>query len=325
MRPPEPAITREPASTAPSPGRAATGGTAVVLLLALLLGCATQPEGSGGNPGDGDTAAEADAGWDDADGWNGWEEGTWDPLERYNRWVFAFNETLDSYVVRPAAVAYRDRVPRGVRRPLGSFVDNLQEPFRAGNHYLQGDPGAGTRSVTRFLINSTVGLLGLFDVAGAAGLERKDTDLGLTLGHWGAPEGPYLVLPALGPSTLRDSSGLAGEYLTRTYHRPMHWADLGRAERYSRAALTGLDTRVDLLSLDELMAETGTDPYIFMRESYLQNRRERLGEDDWDDWDDWDDGDGWDDEWNDGDDGDDDSEWEDDGWDDGYDEDGEGW
>ena len=169
--------------------------------------------------------------------------------------------------------------------------------------------------MTRFAINSTIGIFGLFDVAGAFGLERERTDLGLTLGEWGTPEGPYLVVPLLGPSTLRDASGLAGQYYTRHYHAPMHWADLERPERYSTAVVTGIDARSRLLGLDEMMAETGTDPYVFMRESYLQNRREQLGEDDWDDWDDWDD-DEWNDEeeWDDEDDWDEDTEWDDDEW-----------
>lgn len=274
-------------------------------LLPLVTACATP---SGQEAEDSDTAEEGEA----EDQWaeDDWEQGTWDPLEPFNRWVFAFNDRVDTYALRPAAVAYRDYVPRGVRRPIGRFLGNLREPYSAANYYLQGEVAAGTRSTARFLINTTVGVLGLFDVAGAAGLEQERTDLGLTLGRWGAPEGPYLVLPLLGPSHARATSGLAGRYLSRDYHDPLHWLEAGQGVRYTSTVLEGLDTRVDLLSLDELMAESGTDPYVFMRESYLQNRRERLGEDDWDDWDSEGGDDGWDDaewedseDWEEGDDG----------------------
>ncbi|MCC3751917.1 MAG: VacJ family lipoprotein [Halorhodospira halophila] len=272
-------------------------GALLLALLPLLGACASS--GDSGNPNGEDEWATEDEAWDDDDwgAYDDWDQGTWDPLEGFNRRVHAFNEVADRYAIRPVAVAYRDTVPSGVRRPISNFLNNLREPFHAGNQLLQGRASAGTRSVTRFAINSTIGVLGLFDVAGAAGLERERSDLGLTLGHWGAPEGPYLVLPLLGPSTARDSSGLAAQYFSREYHSPTHWADIPSPERYTVPIIAGIDTRVALLSLDELMAETGTDSYIFMRESYLQNRRERLGEDDWGDWDDddWENGD-WDDE-----------------------------
>ncbi len=261
--------------------------TLLLALLPLLTACA----GTGTTEeGPADTTSTADeAAWDD-----GWEQGTQDPLEPYNRWVFAFNQTVDDYALRPVAVAYRDYLPTAVRRPIGNALDNLREPFSAGNYYLQGKLGEGSRSTARFLLNTTVGVLGLFDVAGAAGLEQEQTDLGLTLGEWGTPAGPYLVLPLLGPSNIRDTTGLAGRYLTRDYHDPLHWADVESATRYGVTALNIVDTRAELLSLDELMADSGADPYIFMRESYLQNRRERLAEDEWGEWDSgsWEDG-GW--------------------------------
>ncbi|ABM61756.1 MlaA family lipoprotein [Halorhodospira halophila] len=291
--------------------------TLLLALFPLLGACATTD-----NPNDDgaeDEWAAEDDGWNEYDDW---DQGTWDPLEGYNRRVHAFNDAADRYVLRPVAVAYRDNVPRGVRRPLGNFVDNLREPFHAGNYFLQGRGSDGTRSITRFAINSTIGVLGLFDVAGAAGLESKRTDLGLTLGHWGAPEGPYLVLPLLGPSNARDSSGLTVQYFSRHYHSPTHWTDIPSPERYAAPILAGIDTRVDLLALDELMAETGTDPYIFMRESYLQNRRERLGEDDWDEWDDWDDDEEWDNgDWDEDDEWENDNGWENGDWDEGEEDD----
>lgn len=213
-----------------------------------------------------------------------WGEVTYDPLERYNRWVHSFNMTADEYLLRPLAVTYKERVPAGVRAPVGNFLNNLREPLNAINYYFQGAGEQGTRTLTRFFVNSTIGFLGLFDVAGAAGLERKETDLGLTLGTWGTPEGPYIVLPFLGPSTLRASSGLTIQYLTRDYHSVYSWADVEHHYRHLATGLYGLHLRADLLSLDELMEQSGADPYIFMRESYLQNRRDKLKEDEWGEW-----------------------------------------
>lgn len=242
-----------------------------------LGGCASSPESNNGQ--------------DD------WDEGTADPLERYNRWVHSFNMTADEYLVRPVAVSYQEHVPEGVRGPIGNFLSNLREPFYAANYYLQGNGEQGTRSINRFFINSTLGFLGLFDVADSAGLKQESTDLGLTLGHWGVPRGPYIVLPGLGPSTLRASSGLVFRYSTSDYHSIHSWADVDHNYRYIATGLYGLTLRVDLLALDELMERSGADPYIFMRESYLQNRREKLDKEDWDDWDngDWENG-GWDDD-----------------------------
>ncbi|MCG5547376.1 VacJ family lipoprotein [Halorhodospira halochloris] len=303
---------------------------ALLACIVAVAGCASSPEAN--NPNDTQDEEQNDDwndDWGDDDDWNddwdedGWDEGTSDPLERYNRWVHSFNMTADEYLIRPVAVTYKEQVPDGIRNPIGNFFRNLLEPFYALNHYLQGDGEQGARSINRFFVNSTVGVLGLFDVAGSAGLERERTDLGLTLGHWGTPEGPYIVLPFLGPSTLRDSSGLALQYLTRDYHSVYFWADVDHHQRYLATGLYGLDLRAGLLSLDEMMERTGADPYIFMRESYLQNRREQLGEDDWDDWDDdwddddWDNGDDdWDDEdWDNGDD-----DWDDEDWDNGDDD-----
>lgn len=254
---------------------------------------------------------ESDEGWDDEDwedddwedDWNDtWDDDpTWDPLESWNRRVFAFNEVADTYVIRPTAVVYQENVPRGARRSIRNFLRNLGEPLNAGTNYLRGRGEAGTRNVVRFFVNTTFGVFGLFDVAGAAGIEEDRSDFGLTFGTWGAPEGPYLVLPLLGPSTARDTTGLGAQYGSRRQHSPYHWADTGTGVRYTSIVVQGVDTRASLLSMDELIEQTGSDRYIFMRESYLQNRRERLGEDDWDQWDDdWDD-DAWEDdeEWDD--------------------------
>lgn len=278
---------------------------ALVLVLSGCASSADQREAAATPAAQPDNGA-AD-GWED-DGWNGdgWDdfEGTRDPLEPMNRTVFAFNEFADTYAVRPAAVFYRDTVPAGARRSISNFLRNLGEPFNAGTNYLRGRGRAGTTNVMRFFINTTFGLFGLFDVAGAAGLDREPSDLGLTLGTWRVPEGPYLVLPLLGPSTIRDTTGLGGQYVTRQQHSPYYWTGAGTRIWVSATVAQGLTIRTELLSLDEIIEESGADRYVFMRESYLQHRREQLGEDDWDDWDDWDDADDWggtderDDAWN---------------------------
>lgn len=250
----------------------------LALLLLGLTGCATS--GGGASPG---AAPEEHRGEGAEQQWG--EPATPDPLEPYNRFVFAFNDVADQYVLRPVAVAYRDTLPEAVRQPLRNLVGNLDEPLNAANHYLQGRAGPGTRNLLRFALNSTVGVLGLFDVAGAAGIPGEDTDVGITLGRWGTPAGAYLVLPLLGPSTVRDTTGLGVGYATREYHSPTRWAGLEPAARYSLVALNVVQVRVELLSLDELLERTQADPYIFTRESYLQNRRERLSDDDaWGDW-----------------------------------------
>ncbi len=262
----------------------------LALLLLGLAGCATSSggakDGTSADPPPEERRADGDPPEEE---WGG--PATPDPLEPYNRVVFAFNEVADQYILRPVAVAYRDTIPEAVRDPLRNFVENLDEPFNAANHYLQGRPGRGTHNLLRFALNSTVGALGLFDVADAAGIEGEDTDIGLTLGRWGSPAGAYLVLPFLGPSSVRDATGTGVGYATREYHSPTRWAGLEPAARYGIVALNVVQVRGELLSLDELLERTQADPYIFMRESYLQNRREKLSDDD-DEWGEWEQGGG---------------------------------
>ncbi|RLK51452.1 phospholipid-binding lipoprotein MlaA [Alkalispirillum mobile] len=280
--------------------------------LLLISACASngngpEPEAGTSNPtGEGGDATLADEAWDED--WDDWDDdpGTADPLERYNRAVFTFNEFFDRTVARPVATGYVQTVPEPGRNRVTNFFANLREPVNVVNHSLQGDAGAATEGTLRFLFNSTFGLLGLFDVAGAMGLERQRTDFGLTLGTWGVDTGPYLVLPFLGPSNVRDASGLGVQFVTREYTGPLHWTDQERDVRWSLAALNVVDIRARLLPATRIMEESGADPYVFMRESYLQQRARRLAGPDDDGW-----GDEWDDEWDDGDDGWDD-EWEED-------------
>jgi phospholipid-binding lipoprotein MlaA len=133
----------------------------------------------------------------------------WDPWEGFNRGVYWFNADFDDRIFLPIADGYRTWVPEPVRDRVHDFFNNLGEIRNAANGLLQARPEVASRAVIRFAVNSTVGLLGLFDVAGAAGLTEQDEDFGQTLGWWGVPPGPYLVLPVLGPSSLRDALGLA--------------------------------------------------------------------------------------------------------------------
>ena len=130
-----------------------------------------------------------------------------DPLEPWNRKVYAFNDAVDVAVLRPVATVYRDRVPEPVRTATTHFFANIQDAWSAVNLVLQGRPADGLSDVLRFGTNTVFGVLGLFDVATPLGLERHGEDFGQTLGKWGLPQGPYFVLPFLGPSTVRDTAG----------------------------------------------------------------------------------------------------------------------
>jgi phospholipid-binding lipoprotein MlaA len=143
-----------------------------------------------------------------------------DPLEPFNRAMYRFNYELDHYVLLPTVNAYRAVVPRPVRTGISNFFSNLTEIPSATNGLLQARPEVASRAVIRFLVNSTVGVLGLFDVAGALGVEQQREDFGQTLGWWGTPAGPFLVLPVLGPSGVRDASGLAVDTAATLYLPP---------------------------------------------------------------------------------------------------------
>jgi phospholipid-binding lipoprotein MlaA len=143
-----------------------------------------------------------------------------DPLEPMNRAIYRFNYEFDTYVFLPVVDAYRFVVPGPLRRGVSNFFDNLLEVSSAGNALLQVRPEVASRAVIRFAVNSTVGLLGLIDVATAMGVERQREDFGQTLGWWGVPDGPYLVLPLLGPSGLRDATGTAVDVAASLYVPP---------------------------------------------------------------------------------------------------------
>ena len=187
-----------------------------------------------------------------------------DPWESFNRPVFVFNDTLDTYGLKPLAQGYRAITPSIVEDGIHNMFSNVGDVKNLFNNLLQAkftDAGIDT---SRILFNSTFGLLGFFDVATKMDLQRSDEDFGLTLGAWGVDSGPYLVLPLLGPSTVRDAAGK----LPDTFVEPYRYISDVPA-RNSIHGLDIVDTRANLLSSEKLI--TG-DKYVFIRNAYLQNR-----------------------------------------------------
>ena len=196
--------------------------------------------------------------------------GVRDPLERLNRATYAFNDALDRMLAKPAARAYKAIVPRPAREAVGNFLGNLDYPTTVLNDALQGKLRAAGHDVARFLVNSTVGIGGLLDPATRWGLTANDEDFGQTLGVWGLGPGPYLVLPFLGPSDLRDAPA---RFVDR-YTNVAHYARPTTTQYYVLAAEL-LDRRTALLAADAAV-EAAFDPYTFVRNSYLQRREYRV-------------------------------------------------
>lgn len=209
-----------------------------------------------------------------------------DPWEPVNRVMFNLNGSLDTFVFRPVARAYLWAMPTyGQARVTGMFM-NLGEVRNMANNALQGKLGSAGVDFSRFLINSTVGLLGMYDVASHWGLERSDEDFGQTLAVWGVPAGPYMVIPITGPATVRDATGAIGEYWLDpvTYMEERSVADKINIARF-------IELRARFISVEGLA--TGDD-YTFIRNAYLQRRDFLINDgqlaDEWDEWDDeWDD------------------------------------
>ena len=196
-----------------------------------------------------------------------------DPWEPFNRKVHTFNTKFDDSIGRPIARAYVRYLPRPVRRSVGNFFNNLWEPSTTLNSLLQGMFDKAADSFGRFLINSTFGVFGLFDVANVWGLAPQNEDFGQTLAVWGVSDGPYLVLPFLGPSNVRDAFGIATEWYT-TDLVPIIFHG---TERWVVAGIRLLDARASVLGLDEAL-QFQVDPYLFLRESYRQSRNIQINE-----------------------------------------------
>lgn len=194
-----------------------------------------------------------------------------DPWETMNRQTYAFNMKVDELILHPLAVNYREYVPTPVQSSVRNFFHNLGEPGNSINNLLQGKVEAGCVSLARFLINSTVGIVGFFDVASHMNLTHSPEDFGETLGVWGVSQGPYIVWPLLGFSTVRDSIGLA----FTTASNPMTYMFMGDTDYpwvpWTASAIYPVTVRADLLASDAVI-QTALDPYVAVRDAYLQHR-----------------------------------------------------
>lgn len=226
--------------------------TASLFALALVAGCATPP------PAD-DPEAVAE-----------WEQ-TNDPLEPMNRAVFGFNDAIDKALIKPIAQGYRAVVPAYGRERVRDVLNNLRSPIILANDVLQGEPDRAMQTLMRFAFNTGFGIGGLFDVAAPGGIPYHDEDFGQTFAVWGVGEGPYLVLPILGPSNPRDTTGLAVEWLADPFdiwmdHEGQDWAI------WTRMGVGGVDKREAYLDTLDEIEKSSVDYYAAMRSLYRQRR-----------------------------------------------------
>jgi phospholipid-binding lipoprotein MlaA len=215
---------------------------AALLLLSLATGCATTAGNS--NPDD--------------------------PFESFNRSVYRFNDTLDRYALKPVAQAYQKVVPEPLQLMVGSFFGNLDDLYTGANNLLQAKPKEALVDFSRFVLNSTLGFAGVADVATGIGMPKHDEDLGQTLGYWGVPSGPYLVIPLLGPSTVRDAPSRAADI----FLSPIDLLyDKSVRVRNSTWALRLIHGRAALLEAEKVIQGAALDPYSLIRDGWLQRRR----------------------------------------------------
>jgi phospholipid-binding lipoprotein MlaA len=191
-----------------------------------------------------------------------------DPLESFNRAVFSFNDVVDDFLLEPIAIGYTKVVPEWGQKRVSNFLSNLSEPVNLVNSTLQAKDQSAFTALWRFIINSTFGLLGTFDAASEVGLAKKSESFGETLYVWGVKDSPYLVLPILGPSTLRDGIGFGADYAFNPFN---YNAVIDSSERYIIAGARIVDTRSRLLPTTDKLDKIALDRYATYRSSYLQN------------------------------------------------------
>ena len=196
-----------------------------------------------------------------------------DPLEGFNRGVFEFNQKLDEYAIKPVAEAYRFVLPEPVRKGITNFFQNILDVYNAGHNLLQGKPIDAVSDIGRFVVNSTLGILGIFDVATDMGLEKHSEDFGQTFAVWGIPQGPYLVLPLFGPSTVRDGVGFSFDIYTDFI---LNSDKLNRDEKIGLTGLRIVNLRSRILDAEQIIDAAAFDRYSFIRDSYLQRRRNQV-------------------------------------------------
>ncbi len=196
-----------------------------------------------------------------------------DPLEGFNRGMWKVNDAVDTVMLKPATKAYRTVTPKPARRGISRIFANLSEPFSAMNNLLQGKPKRAGRNLGRFLVNSTIGVGGLADHATGMGLAPADEDFGQTLARWGVGGGPYLVLPILGPSTLRDGFGATIYQVTDPHHIAVRSSSLSSTAKIGLTTGEIINIRSDLIDngVDSFL-ETSLDPYAAARSAFLQRR-----------------------------------------------------
>lgn len=199
------------------------------------------------------------------------QDGAKDPYERFNRSMFAVHEAIDKYAAKPVAQAYDNVAPLPVKMGVGNFFGNAGDLWIGVNSAMQGKFGDAGIDLGRLLINSTVGILGLFDVASELGLEKHDEDFGQTLAVWGVGDGPYFFWPVIGPRYLRDTGGWGVDVMVDPIAttRPV-------SARNSMAALRFVDIRAGLLPADKVVEEAALDKYAYIRAAYQQRRRNQV-------------------------------------------------
>lgn len=191
-----------------------------------------------------------------------------DPIEGFNRAMFAFNEGLDSAIIKPVASGYDAALPSPVRTGVTNFFGNIADLLIGVNNLLQGKGSEGLSDLGRVVINSTVGLLGTFDISSEAGLEKHNEDFGQTFGRWGVGSGAYVVIPVFGPRTARDTAGLILDVAADPVSHVTP-----TAERNVLRVLRAIDVRANLLPADKVVEEAALDKYSYIRDAYLQRRR----------------------------------------------------
>ena len=229
---------------------------AAALIVAGVAGCATPPPAS-------DPAAVAD-----------FQEAN-DPLEPTNRVIYAVNDGVDLVVLRPLALAYRAIVPQTVRDHPHNVLGNLGSPVALANDMMEGKPRRAGDTMMRFLVNTTVGVAGVFDVATGWGWPAHEADAGMTLAIWGVPEGPFLFLPVLGPSNPRDAVGFGVDYALD----PLTWIGQGTAVAdlgYARLGVSALDARERVLDALDRLKREALDPYATIRSLARQHRQSEI-------------------------------------------------
>ncbi len=191
-----------------------------------------------------------------------------DPIEGFNRAMYGFNEGFDEAIGKPVATAYRDVLPSFVRTGVRNFFANIDDLFIGVNNLLQGKPIDAVSDIARLAVNTTIGILGLIDVGSHIGLEKHNEDFGQTFGRWGASDGPYIVWPMFGSSTVRDSMGSVLDVSLDPVrnHRPVNVRNVMLLTRAT-------SKRADLLDASRVLEEAALDKYVFQRDAYLQRRR----------------------------------------------------